>query len=391
MADVLSATKQFKRLYKGTIDPTLSWDSKAELLEYLSDPTCPKNMVVASEGKAYVIYENDEGILDLSELGAVSDTELGKRLDTIESTKYDKALVKQQEAADGTITPFLEFYANGVLVDTLEIGGNGLTTAQLDNINRIPEAVDNAAQAYDIAITNRENITAVESSLTEEIRTKANVDYVDAVKEDHDTRLDDLDTDMTYVLDILDELTYKDIACISYTINPSSAEMGSTVSYLELKWEFNKVPTSQSINGESLDPGLRIKTYSNLTSSTTFGLVAGDGTTTVRKNVSLSFLNGKYYGSRGDGTYNSSFIASLRKVLTSSRTGTFTTTCNRDQYIFFAIPTRFGTPSFTVGGFSGGFAKAATVDFTNASGYTEPYDIYKSDNSNLGSTTVVVG
>ena len=35
MAEVLSATKQFKRLFQGTLDPTMSWDSEEELREYL--------------------------------------------------------------------------------------------------------------------------------------------------------------------------------------------------------------------------------------------------------------------------------------------------------------------------------------------------------------------
>ena len=30
-----------------------------------------------------------------------------------------------------------------------------------------------------------------------------------------------------------------------------------------------------------------------------------------------------------------------------------------------------------------------TIEFTNASGYAENYDIYKSDNPGLGNTTVV--
>lgn len=391
MADVLSATKQFKRLYRGTIDPTMSWDTKAELLEYLNDPTCPKNMVVASEGKAYVIYETPAGTLDLSELGAVGDTELGKRIETLEKIKYDNVKVKQQVSGDGTITPFLEFYANGVVVTTIEIGGSSLTSAQLDNINKIPQVIEDAAQAYNKAVTNESTIATLQTDVYTELRTKANTSYVDDIKESHETKISSLTNDMTQVKSILDELTYKSISCVSYTINPSNSELGSVVSYVELKWEFNKEPTSQAINGENLDPQLRIKTYKNTSTTTSFNLIAGDGKTSINKSVTLSFLNGKYYGSRMEGEYTDSFVKSLNKVLTTNRRGSFTTTCNKSQFIFFAIPTRFGEPSFTVGGFTGGFTKVATVDFTNASGYTEPYNIYKSDYSNLGNTTVVVG
>ena len=90
-------------------------------------------------------------------------------------------------------------------------------------------------------------------------------------------------------------------------------------------------------------------------------------------------------------TYNSEFILSLNKQLASSKNTTFTTNCGDSQYIYFAIPSRFGTPTFSVGGFVGGFVKAATIDFPNYSGYTEKYDIYRSNNPSLGNKTVTVG
>lgn len=52
----------------------------------------------------------------------------------------------------------------------------------------------------------------------------------------------------------------------------------------------------------------------------------------------------------------------------------------------------FNSPALKVPhiAFEGGFNKVNTIEFTNASGYVESYDIYKSTNSNLGNTTVVV-
>ena len=64
--------------------------------------------------------------------------------------------------------------------------------------------------------------------------------------------------------------------------------------------------------------------------------------------------------------------------------------CIRDRYIYYAIPHRLGTPVFFVGGFEGGFALEKTFDYQNPSGYTESYDVYKSTNAGLGSTTVTV-
>ena len=79
----------------------------------------------------------------------------------------------------------------------------------------------------------------------------------------------------------------------------------------------------------------------------------------------------------------------LTKTLTNSRQNTFSVSCGDGQYVYFAIPTHFGTPTFSVGGFSRGFVKVSTLDFTNKFGYTEPYDIWKSENSNLGNILVL--
>ena len=83
-------------------------------------------------------------------------------------------------------------------------------------------------------------------------------------------------------------------------------------------------------------------------------------------------------------------LKTLSKELNESRAKTFTVDCGNSQYIFYCIPSRLGTPVFTVGGFSGGFYKVNTIQFSNDFGYVESYDIWKSTNNNLGNTTVVV-
>lgn len=190
----------------------------------------------------------------------------------------------------------------------------------------------------------------------------------------------------------LDELLYKAITITSFNISKTLAEIGELVSNLKLTWSYSKEPTVQKLDGNILDNSIRDHIItSNITSNKTFKLEVSDGKTTVSRNAAINFYNGRYHGVSNSENYDSNFILSLNKTLTNSRACSFTVDCGQGQYIFFAIPTRFGTPTFTVGGFTGGFTKVATVDFTNASGYTEPYNIYKSDYSNLGNTTVVVG
>lgn len=186
------------------------------------------------------------------------------------------------------------------------------------------------------------------------------------------------------------DLMYKPLN-ITLNINPTIVEKGSAV-IPSFAWTYNKDVIEQSFDGVSLGVSARTYTYhTTVNTNRTFTLTAKDERDAITdKSVSISFLNGKYYGVSSSSTYNSSFILELTKTLNESRNTTFTVNAGVGEHIFFAIPSRLGECSFMVGGFEGGFSKVATIDFANASGYTESYDIYKSTNANLGNTTVVV-
>ena len=191
---------------------------------------------------------------------------------------------------------------------------------------------------------------------------------------------------------MLDELLYKAITINNFSISKSTAELGEKLIGLILNWSYNKTPTYQKLDNVLIDNELRKYTIEKeISSNTSFKLEVSDGKTTVNRTASINFYNGRYYGVSNSETYDSDFILSLNKTLTNSRACNFTVNCGPGQYIFFAIPTRFGTPKFTVGGFEGGFSKVATIIYVNKYEYSESYDIYKSDNDNLGNTTVVVG
>ena len=129
-----------------------------------------------------------------------------------------------------------------------------------------------------------------------------------------------------------------------------------------------------------------------LTTDSIFTLaVTDEKNKTVQKKSSIVFYNGIYYGSAIIPTkLDSAFVRGLTKSLQKDQVKTFTVTSGADQYVWYALPTRYGAPVFNVGGFDGGFAKVSALSFMNLSGYTEEYIVYRSDNSNLGKKTVKV-
>lgn len=191
---------------------------------------------------------------------------------------------------------------------------------------------------------------------------------------------------------MLDELLYKAISITSFSLSKTTAELGEVIKNLKATWAYNKAPISQTFSGITLDTSIRsYDILDEITANKSFSLSATDGKTTANKTANINFYNGRYYGVSSIETYDSDFIMQLNKTLANSRACNFTVNCGPGQFIFFAIPTRFGNAKFTVGGFEGGFTKAATFNFTNKYGYVESYDVYKSENSNLGNTTVTVG
>ena len=180
-----------------------------------------------------------------------------------------------------------------------------------------------------------------------------------------------------------------DISSIS--INPNISQMGSTVSP-KLTWNYtHSTVKSQTINNEVIENTLRTKTFTGVTITTTYTLAATSNSDVKKsKSATITFANGVYYGKSTTSTYDSALISGLTKQLSNSKDRTITVNAGVGEYIFYCIPSRLGDCSFNVGGFDGGFSKVATVNFTNSDNYQENYDIYKSDNANLGNTNVTI-
>lgn len=201
---------------------------------------------------------------------------------------------------------------------------------------------------------------------------------------------------------IIDQLLYVPLVISSFTASQSNYEKGVVLTSIQLSWSYNKAIQTQSITGPGVtSPTLTIsdRSYVVTLGSLTTGFVitltsddvTGDTNPPKTAQVSIQFMQKIYFGKAAiPGTVNSAFVLSLQSLLQPARGTSFNLSPGVSEYIWYACPVAYGLPSFTANGFSGGFDLTATISFTNASGYTESYYVFRSTNSNLGLTNVVV-
>lgn len=185
---------------------------------------------------------------------------------------------------------------------------------------------------------------------------------------------------ITTLQEALDTILYKDLT-LSVQITPSVVELGDTVDSATLTWNYNKSNIKeQQVDDTVVDNNIREFTIQGPINATTVKTITGtDGTTTVSKTGVLNFYPGIYYGV---GITQPS-TDTLNKKLQGSRNCSIFVNASDSQYIWILLPTTYGTPTFTVGGFSGGFQIVGQI----TQKITE-YTVWRSDNHSLGATTI---
>lgn len=183
----------------------------------------------------------------------------------------------------------------------------------------------------------------------------------------------------------------------------SVVEVGQTVTTPAFTASYNNTPVSVILSDSNGSPNKDVSGTPNSFSSnatvtkntvgatSTFTITASDGTTTKTANTNFIWEQKNYYGVGTAGQTSAAFILSLTGFLSNTQANTFSTTASSTQKIYFASRAVYGTPTFTVGGFSGGFNLVSnTISVTNTHSFTENYQLWESTNLNLGTTTVVV-
>ena len=195
------------------------------------------------------------------------------------------------------------------------------------------------------------------------------------------------------------ELLYKAPEIKSFTSDKSSAqEKGSTVDTVNLSWTFNKAMVKVELDSANITTeasgtsGSKQLTGQNITQNKTYTLkVTDERDATAQKSTTISFVAGNYYGKSSitdTESINNAFILGLTKRLSTNIKTKFTVTAEAGEYIYYAFPATNADPTFSVGGFDGGFDLVKTFEFQNASGHTESYKVFRSTNPGLGETTV---
>lgn len=216
------------------------------------------------------------------------------------------------------------------------------------------------------------------------------------------------------IIDRIIALEYKPITVGAFNVMPNKVEAGTTVSVLSVSWQLSKVPTSVSIalNGatiysaspDSPNPTARTIAISdpanyvsgvNVTATVEFSAYHEDENgnhSSAIATATLTIQQKIYYGHAANPTINSAFLLGLTSAfMAKGATANYTYTgVGSTEYLWFALPSDYNTPTFTVGGFTGGFQKVATISHTNAAGYTCNYDVWRSDNAGLDNTVATI-
>lgn len=191
--------------------------------------------------------------------------------------------------------------------------------------------------------------------------------------------------------DAMDELLYiEPVVSIS---GGGNYEIGSTRASTALTWTWNKTITEQRLNQGigSLDPALRAYTYeTDINTDTTFTITGGDGKTTKSASTSVKFLPKRYWGVSAKTSLTDAEIIALSSELSTTRVQTRTFDCSGGKYFYFAIKASYCNGiAFKVGGLSFSDMIVETRNFTNASGYTDSYNVYRVNNIQTGSAIQV--
>lgn len=177
----------------------------------------------------------------------------------------------------------------------------------------------------------------------------------------------------------------------SFTMTPSTTEyeIGTVINEVTFDWTVNKDIVNQTLTDCTITVDDRTATYSSDISSTkTFTLTIYDEENSASSSKKISFLPKIYYGSATEpAEYDSAFALGLsNSVLSSSVKRDYSFNCGSGEYSYIICPTSCSFDgNIWVNGFQADMQGQGSISLTNASGYTQSYDVWRFANHSLGS------
>lgn len=201
--------------------------------------------------------------------------------------------------------------------------------------------------------------------------------------------------DMSNVQQALDQLLYV-APSVGISNNIGTVEIGTVITSVILNWSLNKPMVSETLSGPGTPGAITpptITTYTvtgqHIVSNTTYSITVNDGTNNASSSTGIYFENKRFWGANAQAVPDQGMLASLSSELSTSLAQTRTISPSA-QYVYFAWPSSFGTPTFTVNGLLNTAWEKTTFDYTNSQGYTTSYDAYRSQYLQSASQIIVV-
>ena len=164
-----------------------------------------------------------------------------------------------------------------------------------------------------------------------------------------------------------------------------------------MSWSVNKTVTSQTLARAGSGIGTLTaedRTYTdtgaNLTTNTTYTLTVSDGQKTASSSTTVSFKHKRYWGTSTKESLTNEEIIALSSEFANNRQQTRTFDCSGGKYFYFAIPTSMCSGiQFKVGGLAFSAMNLTEIDFTNSSGNTSDFNVYRVADIQTGSAISV--
>ena len=163
-------------------------------------------------------------------------------------------------------------------------------------------------------------------------------------------------------------------------------EKGSVVKDVTLSWEINKPLVSITIQPGDIHVDPTATTYTiknaNITETTTYTIIMNDGKYDYTTEQTVIFAQKLYNGTSANTTVDNSQILDFDQYFeTTEEGGTCNFNCSGGKYFFICIPTsKADKVAFKINGFSFTGMIREDREFTNASGYTSSYSIFRCNN-----------